>query len=133
MKKGLLVLAAALITLAPVKSASAADPQFADPGFFDGGPVFYGGWYGQYWGPYWGPSYGYYRYDFDSGEVRLETKCKNAEVYVNGAYAGSTHKNKSMYLRQGKYTIEIRQNGKTAFSQKVFVAAGKTLKLRPPL
>ena len=127
MKKGLLLLAAALMALAPLKSAS------ADPDFIDGGPVFYGGWIGQYWGPYWGPSYGFFRFDLNSGEVKLKTKVRNAEVYINGAYAGSTHKNRCMYLRQGKYTIEIRQNGKTAFSQKVFVTAGRTLRLRPPL
>ena len=129
MKKGLLVLAAALIALAPLKHASAGGPAFVG-----GGPTVYGGWYAPYWGPYWGPSYGFFRYyDANLGEVKLETKCKTAQVFVNGAYAGTTKNNRSLYLKPGSYAIEIRENGKTAFSQKIFVAAGKRVKLRPTL
>jgi PEGA domain len=125
MKKGLLVLAAALMTMAP-QGASAAVRVFV------GGPVVYGGWYAPYWGPYWGP-YGYYGYFPNSGAVKLDTKVKTAEVFINGAYAGTTHDNRTMHLRPGDYTIEIRENGQTPFSQKVYVAAGKTLHLHPEL
>jgi hypothetical protein len=125
MKKGLLVLAAALMTMAP-QGASAAVRVFV------GGPVVYGGWYAPYWGSYWGP-YGYYGYFPNSGEVKLDTKVKTAEVFINGSYAGTTRDNRTMHLRPGEYTIEIRENGQTPFSQKVYVAAGKTLKLHPEL
>jgi hypothetical protein len=54
-------------------------------------------------------------------------------VFTNGAYAGTTHQNKSMYLRPGSYNIEIREVGRTAFAQKVYVVPGKTLHLRPEL
>jgi PEGA domain len=127
MKKGILVLAAALMTLAPT-TASAAFRG----GFVVGvGP----GWYGPYWGPYyWGPYWGPYYYGYpNAGEVKLDTKVKDAQVFINGAYAGTTKEDKTMHLRPGSYNIEIREGERTAFSQQVYVAAGKTLHLHPEL
>jgi hypothetical protein len=127
MKKGLLILAAALMTLGPITASAAVRgvvvvrrPYYA--------------WYRPYWGPYWGPAYGgvYYGYP-NAGEVKLDTKVKDARVFINGAYAGTTHQNKSMYLRPGGYTIEIRQGGRPPFAERVYVVAGKTLHLRPEL
>ena len=123
MKKGMLILAAALMSLAPM-SASAAVRVFV------GGPVVYGGYYRPFWGPYWGP-YGY-AYN-PNGQVKLDTKVKDAQVFINGAYAGTTHENKTMHLRPGNYNIEIRENGQTPFAQKVYVAAGQTIHLHPEL
>src|ERR1700687_343021 len=103
MKKRLLIFAVAVMTLAPV-SASAAR-------FFVGRP-YYGGWYEPYWGSYWGPAYGGYYAFPNSGEIKLDTKVKDAQVFINGAYAGTTHQNKSMHLRPGSYNIEIRASGR---------------------
>jgi hypothetical protein len=113
MKKRLLILTAALTTLAPI-SASAAI------------------WYRPYWGPYWGPAYygGYYTY---AGQVKLDTKVKNAEVFINGAFAGTTHQNRTMHLRPGSYNIEIRELGQTKFVEQVYVVPGKTVHLQPQL
>jgi len=113
MKKGLLALALALMTLAPVSAPAAI-------------------WYRGYWGPYWGPAYygAYYPY---AGHVKLDTKVKDAEVFIDGAFAGTTHQAKSMYLRPGTYNIEIREAGSTKFTQRIFVVAGRTLHLRPTL
>jgi hypothetical protein len=58
---------------------------------------------------------------------------KDAQVFINGAYAGTTHVNKTMQLRPGSYNIEIREGGENRFSQRIFVAAGKTLHLHPEL
>ncbi len=113
MKKRLLILAAGLMTLAPLGASAAV---------FVGGP---------YWGGYGGPRY-YYPYGY-AGEVKLHTKVKNAEVFLNGAFAGDTHHNKTMHLRPGTYNLEIRELGVTKFSQQVYVAAGKTLDLYPTL
>ena len=131
MRKGLLILATALMTLAPMSATAAVR------GFVVVGRPYYGGWYrpfwGPYWGPYWGvygPAYGYYP---NSGEVKLDTKVKDAQVFINGAYAGTTKENKTMHLRPGNYNIEIREGSSLAFSQKVYVVAGKTLKLHPEL
>src|SRR5579862_8668039 len=85
MKKTILGLAAAAMMLAPAASAGV---RF---GVMVGGPVYYGpGFYGGYWGA--GP---YYAYP-NSGEVKLDTKVKDAEVFVNGAFAGTTRDNKTM-------------------------------------
>lgn len=126
MKKRLLILVAALATLVPV-SASAA-------GFVVVGRPYYGGWYAPYWGPYWGYGYGYGYYAFpNSGEVKLDTKVKDAQVFINGSYAGTTHENKTMHLRPGTYNLEIKEGGTTQFAQKLYVAAGKTIHLHPTL
>jgi hypothetical protein len=127
MKKGLLILAAALMTLAPVSAPAAVR------GFVTVGPSFYGGYYRPFGGPYWGPVYGGYYARPNAGEVKLDTKVKDAGVFINGAYAGTTHQNKSMYLRAGTYNIEIREAGNTRYAEKVFVVAGKTLHLHPEL
>jgi hypothetical protein len=130
MKKGLLILAAAAVmTLAPM-SASAAFRG----GFVVGGPYAYGWGYSPFWGAYWGPYWGpYYAFPPNSGEVKLDTKVKDAQVFINGAYAGTTHENKTMHLRPGQYKIEIREGTQTPFAQQVYVAPGKTLHLHPEL
>ena len=126
MRKGMLVLATALMTLAPFSASAAVR------GFVVVGRPYYGGWYSPFWGPYWGPYWGYSYYP-NSGEVKLDTKVKDAEVFINGSYAGTTHDNKTMHLRPGSYNIEIRESGRTAYAEKVYVVAGKTLHLHPEL
>jgi hypothetical protein len=90
------------------------------------------GWYGSYWGPY--PyGYGYYGYGPATGAVKFDTRVKDAEVYIDGAYAGTVGKLKTMNLKPGSYDIEVRAPGRTQFDKKVYVAAGKTLHLNPEL
>ena len=133
MKKAILVLATALVAMMPL-SASAA----IRGGFVTVGPGFYAsgwgpGWYGPspYWSGYWGRG-PYYAYPL-AGEVKLDTKVKDAQVFINGAYAGTTKDNKTMHLRPGSYNIEIREGAQTPFAQKVYVTAGKTIHLQPAL
>jgi len=52
-------------------------------------------------------------------------------VFIDGSYAGTTEENKTMYLRPGSYSIEIRHDGETTFTQRVYVAAGKTIHIKP--
>jgi len=131
MKKALLVLAAAVMMLIP---ASASARGFGGRGFvggYWGGPYWGGGYWGPYaYGPYWGP--GYYAYPY-TGEIKLDTKVKDAQVFINGAFAGTTHDAKKMHLRPGTYDIQIREGGKTQFDQKVYVAGGRTVHLHPGL
>lgn len=129
MKKGLLILAAALMTLAPI-SAPAAVRVVVGTRFYGGG--WYRPYWGSYWGPYWAPAYGYYYYP-NAGEVKLDTKVKDAQVFINGAYAGTTSENKSMHLRPGNYKLEIKEAGQTRYAENVYVVAGKTMKLHPEL
>ncbi len=127
MKKGLLVLAVALMSLAPLSASAAVRGRVFIGGGYWGGPY----WGGPYWGgPYWGPAY--YAYP-NTGEIKIDTKVKDAQVFINGAYAGTTQENKKMHLRPGSYNFEIREAGRTEFAEKVYVAAGKTLHLHPEL
>jgi hypothetical protein len=126
MKKLTLMLAGALMAIAPL-GASAAVRVFVGPPVISYG---YGyGFYRPY--PYWGPGY-YMPYD-NTGTIKIDTKDKTAEVFVNGAFAGTVKDNKTMHLRQGNYKIEVRQAGLTAFSENVYVTAGKTLHVTPAL
>jgi hypothetical protein len=124
MKKGLLILALSVMALAPVSAPAAVR------GFVMVGRPYFGGYYGGYHVPYWG---GYYYSNPYAGEVKLDTKVKDAGVFINGAYAGTTHQNKSMHLRPGTYTIEIKEAGRVRYAEKIYVVAGKTLHLQPEL
>ena len=135
-----IVLTIAVFALMLLGSLATPTTAHARPWGYRGGYYgrpYYGGFYRPFWGPYWGPAYGgyyggYYAYP-NSGEIKLDTKVKDAHVFINGAYAGTTHENKTMHLRPGTYNIEIREFGQSHFSQKVYVAAGKTLHLHPEL
>ena len=128
MKKGLLILAVAAMTLAPT-SASAAYRVFVGRPYIGG---FYGGPYMGFWGPYWGPYWGYGYYP-NSGEIKLDTKVKDAQVFINGAYAGTTKDNHTMHLRPGSYNLEIKEAGQTRYAERLYVAQGKTLHVHPEL
>jgi hypothetical protein len=123
MKRLLLICLTAAVMMAPLAAYARPVRVFVGPGY---------GWGYSYWGAYPYP-YGYYGYAPATGAVKFDTKVKDAEVYINGAYAGTVGKLKTMNLRPGSYDIEVRQSGQTAFDKKVYVAAGKTLHLKPEL
>ncbi len=120
----MILFAAAALTLMP--TAASAARVFVGGGF-GYGPAFYP----AYWGPaYYGPVYGYPA----TGEVKIDTKSKDAQVFVNGAFAGYTKDAKTLHLRPGTYTVEVRgTNNQPVLNQQVFVLAGKTLHLHPEL
>ena len=95
-------------------------PAFAPYGWYS--------WYGPY-GPY---PYGPYPVA-NAGQVKLDTRVKDAEVFVDGSYAGTVRELKTMMMRSGSYDISVRASGREIFEQKVYVVAGKTLKLHPDL
>lgn len=133
MKKLMILFAAAAMTLIPMTASAARVGGFGGFRGFGGYgyyPGFYGGFYGGYYGsPYfWGPAYSYYP---ATGEVKIETKLKDDELFINGAFAGTTKDSKTLHLRPGTYDIEVRHQGESVLSQRVFVAAGKTLHLHP--
>ncbi len=131
--KRLLILAAVLVMLAPVSAS--AQHHHGGGGVVVGS--FIGGWYSPFWGPYWGPYVGgywgpgYYDPYPNTGAVKLDTKVKDAQVFINGAYLGTVHDNKTIHLRPGTYTIEIREPGREPYTQSIYVAVGKTLHLHP--
>jgi hypothetical protein len=71
-------------------------------------PYGYGGYYGGY--PRWGGPYGY-----DVGSVRLRVTPKDAEVLVDGYYAGIVDDFNGLFqslkLDTGAYRIEVRKPG----------------------
>jgi hypothetical protein len=123
MKKVMMICIMAAVMMAPLAA-------YARPGRVFVAPAFGGGWYSPYWGPY---PYGYYEYAPATGAVKFDTSVRDAEVYIDGAYAGTVGKLKTMQLRPGSYDIEVRAPGRTQFDKKVYVAAGKTLHLNPEL
>jgi hypothetical protein len=127
MSKRLWILAAALAVALPVV-ASAAPRR----GVVVVSRPYYGGWHGPFWGSYWGPGPVFYARP-NTGVIKIDTKVRDADVFINGAYAGTTHDNRSMHLRPGNYNIEIRLFGKTQYAERIYVIPGKTLHLRPML
>jgi hypothetical protein len=88
-----------------------------------------GGWYNPFpYGIY--EPYGVYPPTYsNAGEVELKTNVKDADVYINGAYAGKARKLKSMWLRADSYALEIRVPGYAPFTEKIYVVPGKTIKV----
>ena len=89
--------------------------------------------FGPYWGgPYWGYPGAIYSAP-STGSVKFDTHEKNASVYVNEGYVGTVGQVKTLHLRPGNYLIQVNEPGRAAFSEKVYVTAGNTVKLRPDL
>ena len=67
----------------------------------------------------WGP---------DKGEVKLINAAKDAEVYIDGAFAGQAGGLKSMWMSPGAYDIEVR--GAKVVKKRVYVLSGKVLRIQ---
>jgi len=114
-----------LVALAPL--ASARPPFVVFRGYY--GPAFYGPvWYGPGWiGPY-----GYYTPGPSAGSVKIDSKMKDAAVYVDGGYAGTVEQLKTFKLRPGTHDVELRDpSGHSFYQEHIDVIAGKTLKITP--
>jgi len=136
---GAVALAAALF----VPMASARPPAFAFRGGFRGGfygrgfvygPSFYygPGWYGPgFYGLGWYEPYGYVPSDV-AGKVKIDTKAKDAEVYVDGGYAGRVKDLGTFPLKAGEHDVELRDpNGQSFYQEHIDVIAGKTINIKP--
>ena len=68
----------------------------------------------------------------NASKVKLDTKMKDAQVYVDGGYAGKVAQLGTFPLRPGKHDVELRAaDGQTLFQEHVDVIAGKTVTLSP--
>ncbi len=98
-------------------------------------PFGFGGFYDPwFWDPYWygGPSWGYgYSMPAGMGKLKVDTHLKDAEVFIDGAYAGTTSQTKDMWLKSGAHDLEIRASGHPKYAERVYVLSGKTLKISP--
>ena len=90
---------------------------------------FYGpGWYYPWPRAYWGPSYVVVP---QTGDIKIDTHLKDASVYVDGGFAGTTGKLKDFSLRPGNHIIEVRNStGDTLYHNRVQVLLGKTTKIK---
>ena len=99
-------------------------------GSYYGGYGGYGGGYGGYgnYGNYGGP------YGWSIGGVRVKVNPKDAEVYVDGYYAGIVDDFDGMWqqlrLDDGGYRIEIRKPGMSPLTFDVRVQPGRTITYR---
>jgi hypothetical protein len=101
---------------------------------------FYGGPYG-YWGGPWGYPYAYGPYGYPYGpygyggyggrplgEVHIKSPISDAEIYINGSFAGRAHDLKRFYLAPGTYKIEQRI-GADVQKQRIYVVGYRSLKI----
>ena len=107
----------------------------------------WGGYYGSQWGGYYGGGYGYGGggygggygayggpYGWSIGGVRFKVNPKDAEVYVDGYYAGIVDDFDGVWqqlrLDDGGYHIEIRKPGMDTLTFDVRVQPGRTITYR---
>lgn len=95
---------------------------------------YYGNYYGGYYGGYAGGYGGYGRGYGWSGGVRLKVDRRDAEVFVDGYYAGTVDDFDGVFqelrLEDGGYRIEIRAPGFETLVFDVRVQPGRTITYR---
>jgi len=126
---------AAVIASATVSEAQGYHHGHVVVGAYYGYPFAYGApWYGyQYpWPPY---GMGYYGYP--EASVRIEVTPRDAEVYIDGYYAGTVNDFDGTFQRlrvePGEHEIEVFKEGFHAFRQKVYLAPDNTFKIKQAL
>jgi hypothetical protein len=118
----------------PIAVRAVVVPPYPYFGFVD--PFWYGDpWFDAQWGLY--PPYGYpYRYyNVDPGaSVKLEVKPKQAEVYVDGYYAGIVDDFNGTFQRlritPGEHEIALYLDGYRTVHQKVYLTPDNTFKMK---
>jgi hypothetical protein len=105
-------------------------PLYYDPFFYD--PFFYDPWYRGRYG--WYP-YGYQRgYAYADASVRLRVTPREAEVFVDGYYAGIVDDFdgtfQRLHLEPGDHEIQLYLAGHRPVSQKVYLQPGRTFDIR---
>lgn len=101
----------------------------------------WGGYYGNRWGGYggyggWGGGYGAYGgpYGWSTGGVRMKVDARDAEVYVDGYYAGIVDDFdgtwQQLRLDEGGYRIEVRKPGMETLTFDVMIQPGRTITYR---
>src|SRR3954468_3691503 len=105
-------------------------PYYYRPYYYD--PFFADPWYGYQY-PYPPYPYGYRAYEPDAS-VRLDVKPKQAEVYVDGYYAGIVDDFDGTFQRlhvpPGEHEIELWLDGYRTVRQKVHLQQDKTFKMQ---
>ena len=120
-------------------------PYYANPYWYGG---FYGGFYTYpfYFGvgfpccgyapyAYGYPYYPYWGYPYDiSASLRLQVNPRDAEVFVDGYYAGTVDDFDGTFQRlhvgPGEHDLELFMPGHRSYQQKVYLQPGKTFSVR---
>jgi hypothetical protein len=108
-------------------------PVFFDPWYSYGYPLYGYGFGYQYGYPY--PPYGYYgRADVLTSSIRLQVTPKEAEVYVDGARAGSVDDFdgffQRLHLRPGEHDLVLYLDGYRTVHQRLYLNPGADQKVR---
>ena len=121
---GLMLLGAISVSARPRRGAVVEVPrvQVYRPFFYD---------------PFWGPWYPYgYAYPYDDrpeADIRTEVTPKDAEVYVDGYYAGHADDFdgvfKRLHVAPGGHSITFHLDGFRTVSQDVYVRPDSTFKM----
>jgi len=94
------------------------------------GPFWDEPWFGPQWGPYPYP----YRFANADSAVKLEVKPREAEVYVDGYYAGIVDDFDGVFQRlrvpPGEHDIEIYLDGYRTVHQKVYLTPDNTFTIK---
>ncbi len=98
--------------------------------------------YDHYWGP-WSPyAYGYpygygYPYHRAAADIRTEITPKNAEVYVDGYFAGRATDFdgafQALHVVPGGHAITVRLDGFRTLTEDVYVRPDSTFKMKATL
>lgn len=100
---------------------------------------YYHPYFGFYYGPYYGPFYPYpgpfdHRVRYTVGALHIKVKPADAQVYLNGYYAGIAEDFdgvfQRLYVPAGEHQLEFHLEGYDSFRRSVYVAAGDTLDVR---
>ena len=122
---------------------SAGYSHFSGYPYGYGWPYRYGGpWAWAAW-PYaypfydaWGSSFfhpGFFNgfgYGPNLGEVKVNTPVKTAAVFIDGAFAGTADKLKTIWLEPGAYNLELRTDA-GSYEKRIYVLTGKRLTIEP--
>jgi hypothetical protein len=97
------------------------------------------GYYPRYYAPLYyqvPPYYGYGPYDL-SGTVRLQVTPREAEVFIDGYYAGRVDDFDGVFQRlhvePGEHDIAVYLPGHRAYEQRVYLQPGRTFRIRHTL
>ena len=109
-------------------------PYYYDPWYYSSFSLWYGPGYGYYGGyPYYGqyPYYGRY-YDLSSA-LRLQVTPREAEVYIDGYYAGTVDNFdgvfQRLHLEPGEHELELFMPGHRSFTERVYLQPGSTFRV----
>jgi len=116
-----------------------AAPLYGGYGFYD---PFYWGW-GAGWGGGWGPGWGFQGWyppfgpgwgGSVGGAARLQVTPKQAEVYVDGYFAGSVDDFDGVFQRlnvvPGEHELTIYLEGYQTLTERLYFQPGQTIDIR---